>query len=91
MILKMICIIVNIRIRLILLSDEDSWPRANEIVREAFGLHLTKGSNHIVATCKYFDKHQMFPICIFEICGEQGSNDTFRNNLWTWWRWHNHF
>jgi len=34
---------IGIDIKLTLLSDEDSWPLANRIVRDIFALHLTEG------------------------------------------------
>ena len=41
-------------LRLTLLSDEDSWPLANRIVRDIFALHLTEGKHHI--TSHHIDK-----------------------------------
>ena len=31
--------------RLIILSDKESWPQANQIVHQAFGFHLAKGKS----------------------------------------------
>jgi len=34
---------IGLKIKLTLLSDENSWPLANRIINNVFGLHLTKG------------------------------------------------
>ena len=45
--------------RLIILSDKESWPQANQIVHQAFGFHLAKGKSSTYSKGLHFELTSM--------------------------------